>query len=305
MSKFRPYESPVRYLVGKIGAVNQLYVWYFKYNKFDDQLSSSGGDPRLGYASSFLGGLNPLFSIKKDFLDTFRPYKARFYIYRDMIQPLRGFGNVIRGLFNMVASLVLLVVNTFRYARIGITQKSGSSFVTNMATNLLKVGGGFLDGMISVIRGVGQLVTTPLTWLIRIPLRGTITAIKGMPTVRQNLEARAREVEKLVQKEKKTPGDAIKIDAEMLSFRRHLIKAKSRGQNTGLDTDEMLRKFSNCPKFIDERDNEHSGVSVAEQEKEKTLDFLFCFKTNTDSSDSGATVSENNGADKKSQPEPC
>ena len=34
----------------------------------------------------------------------------------------------------------------------------------------------FIDGVLSVIRGATQLVTTPLTWLIKVPLRKGITS---------------------------------------------------------------------------------------------------------------------------------
>ncbi|MBA2653938.1 MAG: hypothetical protein H0U71_02585 [Gammaproteobacteria bacterium] len=251
MPKFRPYVSPFELLAKKIGPVGDLRNLYYKYNKFDDLFSEEGGDPRDTNKLSFyiLGGFNPLLAMRKDFVDTFKPYKSRFYIARDFLQPFRGIGNILKGVFNILVSPVLFLANTFRYAYRAIAERSLNLFANNMAMNFARTGGGILDGITSLIRGVGQLVTTPLTWLIRMPLRGIITGVKGMPTVVDSLKKKAEKTEVLLKKENITLNDAIAIDHVVLGFYGKMLKGMQRGQKPGADTVTLQTKSEACDLF--------------------------------------------------------
>ncbi len=255
MPKFIPYQSPPAYLARKFRFIKQLRSLYFKYNKLDSELMIAASDPRPKRSPFFLGGLNPILAMKKDFVDTFKPYKANYYILRDLTQPVRGVGNFVRGLFNIVAAPLIFLGNTVRYALKTIPRGDFREFGRLMLTNLVKTGGGFLDGVTSVIRGVTQVIATPATWFIKMPLRLLITAIKGKPTVCQNVEKRVEKLETLIQKDDKTLEDTIAIDREMLSIEGKAFKAWKRGQEIGVDTDAIADTFQGCPTFTEKRLN--------------------------------------------------
>jgi uncharacterized membrane protein len=240
-------------LARKFYIIDQLRTLYFKYNKFDGELIAVARDPRSKRSPYFLGGLNPLLSMGKDFVDTFKPYKSAYYVQKDLLQPLRGLGNIVRGVFNIIATPLIFLVNTVRYAAIAIQQRSFSLFTENMALGSIKAGGGLLDGVSSIIRGATQLISTPLTWLIRMPLRGAITAIKGKPTVSQNLEKRIDKLEVLIKKDGKTVEDTISIDKEMQSIRVKVVKANARGQEIGADPEKIAQRLDLCQKFTEKR----------------------------------------------------
>lgn len=253
MSKFKPYESPIDFIARKVPFVEFLDKLYYKYNKFDSFLNSSGRDPRSSKSPYFLGGLNPLIAMGKDFLDTFKPYKSRFYIFRDLLQPLRGLGNVIRGLFNLIATPILFLINTARYAIMAIQAKSFQLFLENMALNLIKSGGGLLDGITSIIRGISQIITTPLTWFIRMPLRGIITAVKGMPTFLNSFKSQAEETATLIKREDREVEDSILIDRKMGSVALKIAKALARGQELGVSQEALLGAYDKCRSFTERK----------------------------------------------------
>jgi hypothetical protein len=95
-------------------------------------------------------------------------------------------------------------------------------------------GGGILDGISSIIRGATQIISTPLTWCLRMPLRGLITAVKGYPTVLQQIESRIEALKFLVNANKDFSIDPHEnhylIDSELTSIDRKLTKAIKREQ---------------------------------------------------------------------------
>jgi|GEM_PF-3851340 len=147
MKKIKPFESPFAYLTRKIPFLSKISECYYKVNKFDAADNAEGVDPRgTGILPYLLGGFNPLINMRKDFIDTFKPYKSgSYFILRDLIQPFRGIGNMFRGVFNVITSPILLLINTLRYAVYAIIEKSFDSFLNNMKLNLAKSGGGFLN----------------------------------------------------------------------------------------------------------------------------------------------------------------
>lgn len=262
MPKFRPYESPFEILTRKISVLEHLSDFYYQYNKFDDPISTLGRDPRSKLSPYFLGGFNPLFAMAKDAVDTFKPYKASFYVARDLIQPFRGIGNTLRGIFNIVVTPFLFLANTFRYAYYGIKYKDFSFFKNSMARNGVKSAGGILDGITSVIRGAAQVITTPFTWFIRMPLRGIITAVKGMPTVVDLQKEKAEKITALVEKQQKTLEDGIKIDREICGLYRKVTTATKRNQEVGADAEKLDALFSECSKFTEKRLNSRGPLQA-------------------------------------------
>lgn len=251
MSKFIPYESPSAYFARKFQFVNRLRSLYFELNKFDSELGYATGDPRdtaqddLSIPFSYLwGGLNPLLGMKKDLIDTLKPYKSNFYVFKDLLQLVSGIGNTIKGVFNCVFSPLIFLVNIFRYAYIAIREKSFRLFTYNLALSSIKLGGGLLDGLSSLIRGASQIVTTPLTWLIKMPLRGLITVINGKLTLSKNVENKVTDLEALVKKAEKTTDDTLAIDCGIQSLIAKLTKAQQRGQIVDVDVTSIESEFN-------------------------------------------------------------
>lgn len=262
MPKFKPYESPFEYLSKKIRPLKYLADFYYKINKFDDPSITFGKDPRDPLRPYFLGGFNPVLSIGKDSVDTFKPYKSNFYFFRDLIQPFRGLGNIVKSIFNLVISPLLFVANTLKYLCLGIAQRSFFLFSENMKMNIAKSSGGFLEGITSLLRGLGQVVTTPATWFLRIPLRAIITRVKGMPTLVESQKNNAEKTIAMVNKEGKNIEDTIAIDRKIPSFYTKTLKALIRGQKLGADYQEVEEKFHACTQFTEKHLNDKGAQAI-------------------------------------------
>ncbi|CDZ76620.1 hypothetical protein BN59_00894 [Legionella massiliensis] len=257
MPKFIPYESPTSFLAERIEFINKLRNWYFETNKFDDELSSYARDPRSRSLPYFLGGLHPFIAIKKDIIDTFKPYKANFHIKRDLIQPIRGIANLIKGVFHLIAAPTIFLINIPRHIYMGV-------FSYMFTRSLARLGGGVLDGLGNIIRGLSQIAFTPLNLLIKMPLRGIITYIKGQPTLAQNLENQIQDLEQLIVKKDKTNEEAITIDRGMKSIAVKLNKANERGQVIGPVSFEVaLEALDQCSTFSERRVNGRGVLEAA------------------------------------------
>ena len=101
------------YLSRKFEVIALLRELYFKINIFDTPLSFVKAGSQ-GRSSLFFGGFNPILAMKKDVVDTFKPYKSGFYLLRDVLQPVRGVANVFKGLFYAGISPVIFIFNTVR-----------------------------------------------------------------------------------------------------------------------------------------------------------------------------------------------
>lgn len=85
MSKFRPFNSPIKRFVRKFGNLGNLLIeTYYKLNPFDDYHPSDEQNRlEFQFASEFLSAFNPFIAMAKDVRDTFKPYKSAFYLRRD------------------------------------------------------------------------------------------------------------------------------------------------------------------------------------------------------------------------------
>lgn len=180
MSKInKGYMSLYRYFVYKLPelSVLQFFDRYFYANESD----ANSWNPH--HYGQLIGGLQPIADIYKDLIDTFKPYKSRYYIRRDFFQPIIGLKNILKGLFNLIVAPLLFIINTVRYACISGSFKN---FIFNMRLNVKRTASWLAEGIGNIIRGALQIVTSPLTWLLRMPLRGLVTLIKGKPKIEQN-----------------------------------------------------------------------------------------------------------------------
>ena len=109
--------------------------------------------------SQLLGGLQPLVDIGKDLINTFKPYKSFSYFIEDLKQPLRGVGNMLKGIGYIAVTPLTLF----------------SEKPVQTALSWLNY------GVLNILKGGLQVVTTPLTYFLRAPLRGLISCFSGKP----------------------------------------------------------------------------------------------------------------------------
>lgn len=195
------------------------FYWAFStiayYNAFTGRTDNFLNSENYKY----LGGLQPIFDIGEDFLDTFKRYSShdadwraletKWQVLRELFQPIHGILNIAKGIAHLIIVPILFIYNTYRYADMARGDEYSPfcwrSFNENMFLNLKRSGSWILDGISSLIRGVSQIIATPLTWFVKIPLRGILTLVyaasnklrsnKKLPLVNTNAEETANPVE--------------------------------------------------------------------------------------------------------------
>ena len=119
LMKIKGFQSPMQLIAKRIPFIKSILDFYYKHNIFDNSMDRDEAiaqDPRLKRKRNLsLGGFNPLIALlAKDFIDTFKPHKSHIYIIDDGLKPLSAIGNIIRGLFNLIASPILFITETIR-----------------------------------------------------------------------------------------------------------------------------------------------------------------------------------------------
>lgn len=280
MTKFRPYSSPLIKLLIKLRQLNKfsLSKSYFIDHTFDPLDLSLATAPNTDL--EFLGAFNPYWSMAKDIVDTFKPYKSGFYVWRDLLQPLRGIGNVAKGLIYILIIPFLLLCDFTQSIYSGIKNRSLSVFIDSAASSLVGFITGLFDGINNIVRGSLQFATTPLTWFLRMPLRALITAVKGWPTFEETQAENARTLARLVKKEGKTLEDAREIDNKLVRFACKIYKAEKQGQE--FVDKEVLRSGLSQPMAFKRKEYLASGefspyIDDCKENREAALQFLSLF----------------------------
>jgi len=182
MSTSQFYETPIFFIAEQVGFLKSLRSGYFKYNTLDDDVCEQHEAPSYETYSTegqktspnfyrIIGGFHPIISAEKDFLETFSRYHGASNVLSDLLQPLRGVGNIVRGIINLLLLLPMFIVTLFANL---ITR---SNVWSKTKANVSRTIGGLIDGVCSVVRGMTQIITTPLTYFIRVPLRMSLSAV--------------------------------------------------------------------------------------------------------------------------------
>lgn len=192
----------------------------------------------------------------KDIADTFKPYKNVDQTDRDYAQPFRGAKNLYKGfagitiptikfaakiigsiIFGIPSSIYQAFTKshpdaenplTFLNSEISKTRTQASKLIKDTASEIL-------TGATKMLRGLTQIVTTPLTWFIKIPLRKIITSFTGSPKIEDN-----RSIKNLVQEANQILDHNVfssdKIDSTSTIARLHykFSKAYSGRQKTNI-----------------------------------------------------------------------
>jgi hypothetical protein len=220
------YQSLFKYLVSKdipfARKINNfLYSdQYYKENTSRYIPFGRTDEDKVPLYQQFLGGLQPLADMLKDFVDTFKPYKIYSHTKRDAIQPFSGALNIAKGVGTLVITPLVFLINIIRYLYLSISEllcptlhrkthlqkyrekcclvgpkeKSTSDhikeaaymFLHNIFLNFVRTVSWLLEGALNIIRGITQIIAAPLVWLIKIPVRSAITAINGFQAIENN-----------------------------------------------------------------------------------------------------------------------
>ncbi|GEM_PF-4287593 len=222
---------------------NKGYQSLFQYMSDNRQ---NNADPKPYFSQQLLGALQPIVDIDKDFVDTFKPYKTGYFGYhavRDFLQPLRGIGNTLKGVATILITPLVFLYDTIEYA---FTSKSFSDFANNMNSNFCRSASWMLEGVSNLPRGVTQIIATPLTWFIKIPLRALITGIVGTPKIEEN-----QGIQDLV---KKCEYDILKSNNVDWSCVRELHRKFKKSHRRGQKTNIPIIKESRLAKRISRED---------------------------------------------------
>lgn len=158
--------------------LSNVSSWLWKYNRF--------------WLKNIAGGFTPVAYMWKDLKDTFKPYKADYQRNRDWLQPINGIGNIIRGVLSLPLAVIATLESVIRFTwwtlkNIGYIfynpkaheehdeHEEQAPFLPNLFLGSTWIVSQLIahvfDSAFSIIRGVTQIATFPLTWLVKIPLR--------------------------------------------------------------------------------------------------------------------------------------
>jgi len=115
-----------------------------------------------------------LLLISEGFARTFKPYDNVDAIRHDFVQPLRGIGHLLQATSIAFLYLPIFLGTLLKRAMDPTTRSELRQSTKADAIYLLT---SFKDAFVHIIRGLTDIILTPLTWIIRIPLRLTITGL--------------------------------------------------------------------------------------------------------------------------------
>lgn len=164
--------------------------------------------------------------MRKDLVDTFKPYKHPQQLSRDKWQSWTGLKLVLNSLRSITIDYPLMVLLTFIVA-VFSPRKQGPEFLRRLLIVPLEM-------TTRLIRGVTLLVTSPLT-LLRIPFRFLITRYTGVPAIEENPGIKSL-VKQAQQAE--AAGQSTKLIDYALALKVH--KSTCRGQSTNIDEIAMI-----------------------------------------------------------------
>lgn len=145
----------------KTGLIPQIVEDWLYEGKTKTHIATS-------HSSQIKGAFTPFENMWNDFMDTFTPYRSLTGLKKDIVQPIKGIKNILKGILHLLAIIPLLGVNIIRYAA---TSEDFSMFMDNMTIASSRLFSWSLYGLFNIFRGITQLAATPLTYFIKAPIR--------------------------------------------------------------------------------------------------------------------------------------
>lgn len=332
MSKINQgYTSLFEYLSNNFELFRRLEADYFPEQvERLIEFGSRRNNPNPGPSDQLIGSLQPFADMWKDFKNTFKPYKSMMYFGYDLLQPFYGIGNILAGVVNIVGSIPVFVgmvaVNFWKTKikrhtsdefsiRESLPLKGGlnvapppvGGFKERTGADLKMAGTWMLNGVANVIRGVTQIVATPLTLLGRIVLRAFLnsvfSAIWGEPKLEDNpgIKRLVHQGEELLKHHfdpspqngapdfyHKSPETALKEmqGIEWDLHRKYRKATDSRHQDTGIHNSIERKYFNETKEATDIAQKRQTalaylGLFGGKKEMPKNLSSLSVFHSNT------------------------
>lgn len=171
----------------------------------------------------FLGSFRPLRKMYKDFSDTFEPYHSTGKLIRDLLQPFRGFFNIFKGIITLVGSVILLAAYCVASLFVLCMPNVYASFFPIIVYPLSWI----LEGTFNILRGVTQILSAPLVYFCKTPLRGILTClqkepkfVEDKPEIKRLAQEAKDQLSAIHHKAKITELDAMKVKLE--EYRAHI-----------------------------------------------------------------------------------
>lgn len=117
-----------------------------------------------------IGAFQPLLDMKKDAADTFKPYKIKMHVLRDMAQLIFGLGNMVKSVLTLAIAPLVFLFDIITYPFI---KKNNEDYPEFVFKNFVRLLSWIIDGVLSAIRGATQIAFTPFL-LFKIPYRLTL-----------------------------------------------------------------------------------------------------------------------------------
>lgn len=140
-----------------------------------------------------------LYSIRKHLSISLNQYKSPWYLLRDFLQPFYGLYNIGIGLSKSVV-YPLLSLFAFVFRKLSYLININMGFIKDNERRENYISGYqcvskqqrsftfdiFLDGVTQCVEGVIQIIKTPFTWFVRIPVQSVLTTHKGWQKIGEN-----------------------------------------------------------------------------------------------------------------------
>ncbi len=151
-------------------------------------LKHHGSVAKASLINFFGGSFQPIVDIGNDFKKTFTRYKSSAHLYRDVFVLFIGIKNIMKGLSYGVICLPFLIYSIFRFDELftGPQGWHGLSPRDKYLLRLSTAAAWCFKGPMEIVRGGIQIISTPLTYLIRLPLRYFLGKGKDYPDAIDN-----------------------------------------------------------------------------------------------------------------------
>lgn len=254
--------------------MNALFDFTHSFHKLFQSRPYNHNNFRLLRKIDLLGALQAFANMKKDFTDTFKPYKGSYQQTHEMLQPIYGIGNFLKGAVVILYGVALLaellifsLIHIDYWFLNGDQSSRWPSFKDILLVRLIII----LDGVANVIRGITQIAFTPFTYFIKMPLRGILSLFKEPPLAEQN-KSLSGYIDELMAcfNDKPKDRDYIYIVYLLQAIDAKFQKSVNRDQKTLVCPHEefklMLSLYDSFP------ENRSSSISKENAEQEKIMD---------------------------------
>jgi hypothetical protein len=249
MSSFKNHNTILAELTVKVGLTKFSFIENLLFYSIYEKGLNENNQPMVNMLTS---SAKPFRKMKKDLVDLIKPYKKgrmMSLMGREFFQAVRGLGNIVKGLIILASAVITgslrLLATPFTF--------SNSHYKRDLKYPFYWMA----DGLAEIIRGLTQVVASPLTILLKMPIRSLITLIKGPAYAEDNpkIQKALSEANHAMEHSTNDAATLLNLTAEI---QRQMVKAFCKGQRTRLNTAELQKKYSNT--FPQSNDGEEAPL---------------------------------------------